>query len=72
MYTVTVNVKTSDGRKDTYRLTFKTKNTCKLFIEKAREVVEVINYSITETNNYEHTHANQTHRGENDHSEILQ
>lgn len=48
MYTVTVNVKTMDGRKELFRLTFKKKRTCELFVESARECTEaVINYSIT-------------------------
>lgn len=48
MYTVTVNVKTIDGRKELFRLTFKKKRTCELVVESAREFAEVvIDYSIT-------------------------
>lgn len=58
MYTVTVNAKTTDGREELFRLTFKTKKACELFVESAREIAEVVDYSITKTDNYEHTHAN--------------
>ena len=48
MYTVTINVKTIDGRKELFRLTFKKKRTCELVVESAREIAEVvIDYSIT-------------------------
>ena len=57
MYTVTVNVKTIDGRKELFRLTFKKKRACEIFIETAREIAEeIVDYSIIKINNYEHTY----------------
>lgn len=47
MYTVIVNAKTTEGRKIILRQTFKTKKACEYFVEGVREVVEVIDYSIT-------------------------
>lgn len=47
MYTVIVNAKTTRGKSIILRQTFKTKRICQLFAEEAKEVVEVVNYSIT-------------------------
>ena len=46
MYTVIVNAKTSEGEKITLRQTLYTKKGCELFIKGAREIVEVVDYSI--------------------------
>lgn len=47
MYEVIVNAKTTRGKSIILRQMFKTKRICKLFVEEAREVVEVVDYSIT-------------------------
>lgn len=47
MYTVIANAKTSEGRKIILRQMLKTKRACELFVKGAREIVEVIDYSIT-------------------------
>lgn len=49
MYTVIANAKTLEGKKIILRQTLKTKKACELFVKGAREVVEVIDYSITKT-----------------------
>jgi hypothetical protein len=47
MYTVIANGKTTEGKKIILRQTFKTKRSCELFVKGAREIVEVVDYSIT-------------------------
>lgn len=47
MYTVIANAKTLEGRKIILRQTLKTKRACELFVKGAREVVEIVDYSIT-------------------------
>lgn len=49
MYTVIVNAKTTEGKKIILRQTLKTKKACELFVEGAREIVKVVDYSITKT-----------------------
>ena len=49
MYTVIVNAKTTEGKKIVLHQTFKTIKTCELFVEGAREIVKVVDYSITKT-----------------------
>lgn len=49
MYTVIVNAKTTEGKKIILRQTLKTKKACELFVEGARELVKVVDYSITKT-----------------------
>lgn len=46
MYTVIANAKTLEGRKVILRQTLKTKKACEFFIQGAKEVIEVIDYSI--------------------------
>lgn len=47
MYTVIANAKTLDGQKIILRQTLKTKRACELFVKGAKEIVEVVDYSIT-------------------------
>ena len=49
MYTVIVNAKTTEGKKIILRQTFKTKRACKFFVKGAREIVEIVDYSINKT-----------------------
>ena len=49
MYTVIANAKTNEGQKIILRQTLKTKKACELFAKGAREIVEVVDYSITKT-----------------------
>lgn len=49
MYTVIVNAKTTEGKKIILRQTLKTKRACEFFVKGAREIVEVVDYSITKT-----------------------
>lgn len=49
MYTVIANAKTTKGKKIILREMLKTKRECELFIKGAREIVEVVDYSITKT-----------------------
>ena len=49
MYTVTVNAKTAEGEKIILHQTFETKIACEFFVKIVREVVEIIDYSITKT-----------------------
>ena len=47
MYTVIANAKTTEGKKIILRQTFKTKRACELFVKGAKEIIEVVDYSIT-------------------------
>ena len=47
MYTVIANAKTTEGKKIILRQTLKTKRACELFVKGAREIIEVVDYSIT-------------------------
>lgn len=49
MYTVIANAKTTEGKKIILHQMLKTKRECELFIKGAREIVEVVDYSITKT-----------------------
>lgn len=49
MYTVIANAKTTEGKKIILRQTLKTKRACELFVKGAREIVEVVDYSITKS-----------------------
>lgn len=49
MYTVTVNVKTTEGKKINLRHSFKTKRECKFYVEGIREIINEVDYSITKT-----------------------
>lgn len=49
MYTVIVNAKTTEGKKIILRQTLKTKRECELYVKGAREIVEIVDYSITKT-----------------------
>lgn len=49
MYTVIVNAKTTEGKKIILRQTLKTKRACEFFVKGAREIVEVVDYSINKT-----------------------
>lgn len=49
MYTVIVNAKTTEGKKIILRQTLKTKRACEFFVKGAREIVEIVDYSITKT-----------------------
>ena len=49
MYTVTVNAKTTEGEKIILHQTFETKIACEFFVKIVREVVEIVDYSITKT-----------------------
>ena len=49
MHTVIVNAKTTEGKKIILRQTLKTKRACEFFVKGAREIVEVVDYSITKT-----------------------
>lgn len=46
MYTVIANAKTTEGKKVILRQTLKTKRECELFVKGAKEIVEVVDYSI--------------------------
>lgn len=47
MYTVIANAKTLEGRKVILRQVLKTKKACELFIQGAKEIIEITDYSIT-------------------------
>lgn len=47
MYTVIANANAAEGKKIILRQTFRTEEACELFIKRAREMVEVVDYSIT-------------------------
>lgn len=49
MYAVIVNAKTTEGKKIILRHTLKTKRERELYVKGAREIVEVVDYSITKT-----------------------
>lgn len=49
MYTVIANAKTTDGKKIILRQTLTTKRACELFVKGAKEIVVVVDYSITKT-----------------------
>lgn len=49
MYTVIVNAKTTEGGKIILHQTLKTKRLCELFVKEAREIIKVVDYSITKT-----------------------
>lgn len=49
MYTVIANAKTAEGKKIILRQTLKTKKACEFFVKGAREIVEIVDYSITKT-----------------------
>lgn len=49
MYTVIVNAKTTEGKKIILRRALKTKRECELYVKGAREIVEIVDYSITKT-----------------------
>lgn len=49
MYTVIVNAKTTKGKKIILHQTLRTKRECGLYVKGAREIVEVVDYSITKT-----------------------
>lgn len=47
MYKLKVNAKTTEGKKIILRQTLKTKRECEFFVKGAREIVEVVDYTIT-------------------------
>lgn len=49
MYTVIVNAKTTEGKKIILRQTFRAKRACEYFVKGVKEIVEVVDYSITKT-----------------------